>query len=297
MPFHPTCFEIFTRASRKAFGYVDINGLMKWRNLESDYETDSAFPRHAAVQKGSEQSWHHEQGDEWLSANPVLIPGLEDLLLSSIQDVAVQADHASAGRNIHNVSAQFSEDPFEKLPREIADSILHFLDPLDVASLRLASLAQYLPISDWEAKLEDEMPWLWEIRDNEALSIWVEVSHHEIISAVRKMEQAFEDFQSQQLLYTAVIHEEMPEIWDAWLQDNPWLNEKPSSDWRMYLSPDSFALKSHRSLHQKDINWCRVYYEIKKRWNEFKGLQNRQRIWVDIEEILNRITKYRNYTG
>lgn len=254
---------------------------MGWRNLESDYDTDSQFPRHPAVYNGRQQEWNHEPGDEWLAANPVLIPGLDTLLWSAAQHQIADTDRAS------------SKDPLAKVPRELADAIVSFLDPVDVASLRLASCARYLPISDWKPRLEIDMPWLWEVWDNSKPSIWVTISHAELEVAVKKMEQADEDHFNNQREYKGVIQEEMPELWEAWINHNSWLNQVPSSDWRTYLAPQS-ARESPKTLPQAGTNWCRIYYEVGKNCAGLKGLQNRKRIWTDLEEILRRISNYRS---
>ncbi|KAK2784916.1 hypothetical protein FQN53_008102 [Emmonsiellopsis sp. PD_33] len=44
-------------------------------------------------------------------------------------------------------------------------------------------------------------------------------------------------------------------------------------------------------IHEYD--WREVFQHAKTRWMSFKGLRNRRRIWGDIEEILNRVERYR----
>jgi hypothetical protein len=45
-------------------------------------------------------------------------------------------------------------------------------------------------------------------------------------------------------------------------------------------------------LPKANTNWHQVYTQIKANWGRLKGLQNRQRIWEDVEEIIRRIRKY-----
>lgn len=295
MPFHPTCFETFIRASRKRVGNIDINGLMGWRNLESSFQSNCEFPRHPAVSDGGQQEWNHEPGNEWLAANPVFIPGLEDLLWSAAREPIIDDDQIEPMSKDGIASQQSLKDPFAILPRELADAILSFLEPVDIASLRLAPCARYLPISDWKTRLEKDMPWLWEVWDDVEPNLWARVTHAEVQAAIKAKEQAYDEFQYQGWLYTTAIQEEMPEIWEAWIHDNSWLNQAPSSDWRSYLALMSNITPS-KPLPQIGTNWCRIYYEVSKHGEGLKGLRNRQRIWTDVEEILERISKYR-YAG
>lgn len=302
MPFHPTCFEIFAHASRKRTGHVDVNGLMGWRKLESDYRSNLEFPYHFAVRNGVED-WEHTPGNEWLATNPIIVPGLRPLLWSAVQDLhpaSCPLETLPSVLTTKNCSLEatrrpiaFSKDPFTSLPRELSDDILGYLDPVDVASLRLASCIEFLPILHWRRLLEKEMPWLWEIWDPAEPSFWVTVSHHGLKDALKRCEQAHLDSSEQQTLYRNVIQEEMPDLWEAWISDNPWLDEIPSFDIKTYLAPKTGASKTPHMLPQTGTNWCRVYYEVKKNLEDLKGLQNRERIWADVEEILRRISEHR----
>ena len=291
------------RASRRRTGFVDVDGLMGWRKLESAFHLDLNFPRHAAVRSGHDQQWNHENGSEWLAANPVLVPGLNALLLSSLQN------SRTSGSTTNNTGPmaldtsddpgntllleRTTEDPFAKLPRELSDAIFDFLCPTDVASLRLASCARFLPLSTWKSIIYKEMPWLWEAWDDKEPSFWALVSHHDLAKAIEKQQDALASFYETQAVYSSVIQEEMPEIWDEWSHDNQWLFQMPSSILTNYLDPESPALNPPTMLPQEGTNWCRLYYKIKTHWQDLQGLQNRQRIWNDVEEILNRISRYR----
>ncbi|PGH06212.1 hypothetical protein AJ79_06600 [Helicocarpus griseus UAMH5409] len=58
------------------------------------------------------------------------------------------------------------------------------------------------------------------------------------------------------------------------LEDMPWLWEVEDVDAR-------------------EVNWFDFYRQAKTCWMNMKGLQNRRRIWRAIEEVLNRLDKYR----
>lgn len=172
------------------------------------------FPRHPAVRKATQGAaeWPHERDNEWLAANPHLVPKFENLLWSAARRPVVEANWTASISNDANATQHPNEDPFGRLPRELADAILSFLDPVDVASLRLASCARYLPLSDWRSRLGNDMPWLWEVWDDEEPSLWASVSHADVSAAIKAKDQAIEDFQYHQSVYITVIQEEMPEI-------------------------------------------------------------------------------------
>ncbi|MCJ1433844.1 hypothetical protein MMC27_003209 [Xylographa pallens] len=64
------------------------------------------------------------------------------------------------------------------------------------------------------------------------------------------------------ILFRRLLLEEMPWFWEA------------------------------RGMPLEDTNWYDVYRKVKSCWL-FKGLQNRKRIWKDVEEVVRRIGKYR----
>lgn len=277
MPFHPTCFEIFTRACRLRADSVDIIDLMGWRDLESSWETDRSFPHHEAVNQSSEQEWQHRRGDEWLAANPVLVPGLTALLR-----LAVSRNKLSCTDDAHERPS--SEDPFSKLPREIADAVLELVNPVDVAALRLAGLARFLVIENWYSQLREEMPWLWEVWDTTLPSFWATTTVSALAAEIKYKEEAEE----QRVAAKAIIHQELPEIAAIWDAENA--DEVDKS----YAVCGKKGLEETIILPKDRTNWCRVYYEVKANWKTLKGLQNRERIWKDVEEILRRIDGYRS---
>ena len=283
MPFHPTCFEVFTRASRFCNQHIDFQGLAEWRKLESDFKSDDDFPRHEAVHRGASQDWNHQPGDEWLAANPIIVP-----LLPSLLEPAIHDHDKSFGDN------PSYHDYLANLPREISNAIFDLLTPTDIASLRLASCAIHLPISNWRALLQEEMPWLWEVWDDAEPSFWATVS----ASALAVEKQRREDAKTQPNQRRAAVQEGMPELPEA-CHDEPFQCEDDSvDDW----DAQQFAANAPGASDTKALilnlpaattNWCRVYYEIKTHWEDLKGLKNRQRIWADVTEILRRIQQYR----
>ena len=277
MPFHPTCFEIFSRVSRLRTASNDVIGLMGWRRLESDYTTNDSFPHHQAVKSSSEQWWDHRRGDEWLAANPVVVPGLAALLRQS-----VNGNNNSCEGNAYETPS--SEDPFRKLPRKIGDAILVLLNPVDVAALRLAGCARFLTIGSWYRHLKEEMPWLWEVWDTVSPSFWATTT----VSALSAEKKRKEEADRQIMAARSIIENEAPEALEKWDMENA---KRVDGS---YAACGDERLKETIVLPKDETNWCRIYYDVKMNWEALKGLQNRERIWKDIEEIFRRIDKYRS---
>lgn len=138
MPFHPTCFELFARASRLRFGHVDTYNLGKWQKLENVHRMYEEVHRHPAAQRGQAQWWLYYNEDGRLAPNPILVPLLPPLLLS--------ANRTSLKPSLN--------DPLTKLPRGLSDAVVELPDPIDIASLRSASCAENLLISSWHRVLQ-----------------------------------------------------------------------------------------------------------------------------------------------
>jgi hypothetical protein len=296
MPFHPTCFEIFIRASRLHFGRVDIHGLMGWRRLESGYEDFHNFPRDSAVSRGQEQWWSHDPGSEYLAANPIFIPALTPLLRSAVreepsfsaQDGAFSSselDRAFESSTRHDaLSAATSQDPFMRFPPELTCSIIKYIRSRDIANLRLASRAfRQLPISLWHGLLREEMPWLWEVWSDDAPSFWATTS----VPQLKAAQTARVEYQCQLQVYRDVIREEMPWMWKEWCDAEPPYSDVTLKDAALLVASTSIKLP------RAQTNWYQLHRDITAHWGELKGLQNRRRIWKDVEEIISRVKKYR----
>ena len=285
MPFHPTCFEIYSRASRLRFGFVDANGLAGWRILDP-----IKFLHHPAVRRGEEQWWIHNPGDAWLAANPVLVPGLPALLESALSEATSKISNPELQQK-----DDFDEDPFSNLPKELVDSILDFLAPVDTASLRLAGCIQYLPLSHWQDVFQKDMPWIWEMWDDVKPSFWATVCFGAMRAEKEKREVICQSLQEQQLLHEAVLVDEMPGIWEDYKRDHPLLQVDPTSLTSVLFSdiPELSKYEGIDIQHNNGTNWCRAFYEISKHGEELKGIRNRKRIWEAVEEIIRRIKMYR----
>ncbi|KAH6964598.1 hypothetical protein DER45DRAFT_642028 [Fusarium avenaceum] len=180
MPFHPTCFEIFKRASIRRYGAVDVGCLMQWWKLEPSYDDFQNFPRDPAVEMAQEQWWQHNQGDEYLVANPCFVPGLE-AILSSTQYLQEVDNNNSRLTPTAILTKTTPMDPFSRLPAEIRLSILSLLDFQDVANLRLTSrVFLQLPKSLFHQLTISNTPWLYEAWSSLPLSFWATTSPAEL---------------------------------------------------------------------------------------------------------------------
>lgn len=146
-----------------------------------------SFPREYAVTHASEQWWQHELGNEYLVANPVVVPGLSHLLatwhrdFSYVDNEKVPYDvdqgvyswqYIAAGDSyaFHHDTPPPTEamvpNCFQKLPSELLYMILDDLSSKDIANLRLVTRAcRQLPVILFRERLLEDMPWLWEARD------------------------------------------------------------------------------------------------------------------------------------
>ncbi|TGO21585.1 hypothetical protein BPAE_0211g00050 [Botrytis paeoniae] len=288
MPFHPTCLEVYKHASRLNFNQTSIQDLMKWRDKESCYKYDTDFPRDRAVHHCSEQWWNHSLGTEWLAANPVFIPALPSIFQSAITtnphfSLSSPAFPIRPSRPRPRLSLRNdSRDPFLKLSQELQDEIISYLPSKDVASIRLVSRAfTQLSQSFFYKLVVSEMPWLWEIYDSTPPSFWATVSGADLESREKRRKEHNE----QLVALRSLIWEESPELYDELKAAEPVFDESIGG-----------ALKTgfENGIDTKKLDWYQLYLGITKGFKEgrLKGLQNRERIWKDVEEIIRRIKKY-----
>jgi hypothetical protein len=266
MPFHPWCFDIFSRQSKVQFGKVNIDGLMKWRNAESSYEDFHEFPRTGDVLEAQEQWWEHVPGKEYLAANPLYVPGLPALLQDATEDNTAMdyerpfAASPGTGERVDRLGA---------LPLDLRLHIVSFLDSTDLTNLRAASRAfTTLPNGVWYRLVRQDMPWLFEAWVEEIQhtpSFWTTMTANEIKYVDNVRQRYFNVLQDEHMAQDGILDDLMA---------------------RAREGPDQVRLS------RASTNWHKVYTQIKAKWARLKGLHNRQRIWEDVEEIIRRIAKY-----
>jgi hypothetical protein len=284
VPFHTACFDIFSRLSRKRFGYVNFEALGNWmfdRN-SGDLHPTSSDPN---VALSSDEWWVHRAGCEYLGANPVLIPRLWTILQAAIENDG-DFDPRNGAFDVH--VEERAGDVFSSLPLELRFQTLSYLASSDIASLRLASRTfRQLPVLTWRDLLVKEMPYLWEVWSDDLPFIWATVTFEDVV----EHEKAAEEFEAWYAKAAHIIKGELPESFDAWQQEVQGLR----SHW-----DDNFLKKGRAEALTKMVtglpasktNWYKVYSEITRNWKDLKGLQNRKRVWKDIGVIVENLDKY-----
>ena len=74
----------------------------------------------------------------------------------------------------------------------------------------------------------------------------------------------------------------------------PSFRQLPRRLFRRLLLEDMPWLWEAQDLPVAETDWYHLYRMLKFCWGNLKGLQNRKRIWKDVEEVVRRIGKYRN---
>lgn len=254
---------------------------MTWRNAEFDWDAFESFPRAKEVKASQEQWWSHKPGTEYLVSNPLYVPGLPEILLSAVKDEGLGASYDSydetrssqSATNRHSPSHNSQADFLSVLPAEIQLMIIDYLGSSDITSLSIASRAfAKLPNSVWYRLVRREMPWLWEAWDesecNHSPSLWTNVTTAEMKSVIRARST-----------YAKALCE------DGYTEHTAEIVAE-------YRFPLSVIIPDQVKLPRMTTDWRRVLVQIQLNWDRLKGLQNRQRIWVDVEEVVRRIRKF-----
>ncbi|KAH6876571.1 hypothetical protein B0T10DRAFT_497762 [Thelonectria olida] len=291
MPFHPTCLEVFKRASLFRYGVVDIDCLAQWWGLEATYDEFQGFPRDDAISR--EQWWHHIRGDEWLAANPCLVPGLKSILSSA--QYSNKDDEHREGVNLDAfTNATPSNDEFSRLPSEIRLMILMDLGSKDIANLRLASRTfRQLPGFLFHDLIMRETPWLYEAWSPLPLSFWATTTASEL----KKKDKADHAERERYRESLRVLQKEAREARQAGEPAGLHSDAIAAIEKQIAAIPyDSDSPRPTTSvplLDQSSTDWYRLLTALAQNRKSLPGLRNRRRIWKDCHEILDRVDKYR----
>ena len=74
----------------------------------------------------------------------------------------------------------------------------------------------------------------------------------------------------------------------------PAFRQLPNILFRRMLLEDMPWFWEAQDLNIGNTDWHQLYCKVKFCWKNLKGLQNRKRIWRDVEEIVKRVQKYRS---
>ncbi|KAJ5667760.1 uncharacterized protein N7477_006330 [Penicillium maclennaniae] len=269
MPFHPWCFDIFSRQSKAKFGKVNVSGLMRWRNSAFDYDDFHNFPRDGDVYEAREQSWRHYPGKEYLAANPLYVPDLPAFLMDFDGEKTEKVEYGIQSVQDTEYSPSPSQscgsDILASLPLDIRLLLVDYLESVDITSLRMASKAfTKLPNGIWYRLVRMKMPWLWEAwgGSSHIPSPWTTMTANEV----------------------KVLYHERRRYSD--LLGGEYTPVEGITD---FLLPLPSTVPDQVKLSREKTDWHRLYTEIKRNWPKLKGLRNRKRIWEDVADIIQRI--------
>lgn len=253
---------------------------MNWRNAEFDWDAFESFPRAKDVKRSQQQWWSHEPGTEYLVANPLYVPGLPEILLAAVKDEGLCASYdpsyeiesSQSPTNRPTPSHNSQADFLFVLPAEIRLMVIDYLSSSDITSLSIASKAfTELPNTVWYRLVRREMPWLWEAWDeSECIHkplLWTNVTTADIKSVIRARD-----------IYARALCEDFH-------------TEHAAERVAEYRFPLSVIMPEQVKLPRVNTDWCHVLVQIQLNWDKLKGLRNRQRIWIDVEEVVRRIRK------
>lgn len=75
---------------------------------------------------------------------------------------------------------------------------------------------------------------------------------------------------------------------------SPSFRQLPTILFKRLLLEDMPWMWEARDLPLAEIDWHALYVELKSGSADLKGLRNRKRIWLYLEEVIRRIQKYRD---
>lgn len=264
---------------------MNLDALGDYLFAESDYDTVSGVSSDEKVHQSSEQMWLHLEGCEYLAANPLFVPRLTPILRDAIQ----QDPTFDPRGGVFDVPDFHGEpDAFDVLPMELRLYTLSYLNSRDIANLRSASRTfRQLPNLLWRDLLLKEMPWLWEVWSDEKPYHWATIKYEDAEDQGKECSEFYAWHGSTR----QILEEEMPEVLDAWEEEVEEI--KAQRDREIEAAQQAKTREQLvTGLPPTQTNWYKLYTEITRNWKDLKGLQNRKRIWKDIERMMPELDKY-----
>ncbi|KAH7026425.1 uncharacterized protein B0I36DRAFT_365991 [Microdochium trichocladiopsis] len=292
LPFHPACFELYRQASRNTLdGRVELDGLLDFYARASSEPQSFPLVWNEDARNSFWQGWTCHVGTEYLVANPVYVPQLASIITAATVVASERPDFSIRDSpfayRAGNEAVTAAGDLFLKLPAEIVQGIVDLLGSKDIASLRLASQAfQQLPISLWYRLVREELPFLYEAWSDD-------VQPYPWASRLALDHQAFAEAKAERLAdrdhRRRVIQEDMPEIMDELLRNEPGIDDAELE--LETMCADSRRILDHTPmrLHRETTDWYQLYRDIVVNWDQLKGLRNRERIWQHVTTIVEAI--------
>lgn len=289
MPFHPWCFDIFSRCSKLRLGYLAIDGLTEYRKAKEGFTVYCNPTRKEKKENPWSRGvyWEHRPGSEFSAANPLEVEYLEKILTGAVK----------AGRKARNLQRMESDSTDEQatatamtadashggparrrnclqgLPQDVRLKIIENLDMTDVKSLRLVSKGfEHQPDEVWCRMLREDMPWLFEAWDawsfpehTRSIWTWLTVGHLSYLENYAKRESPIE--------YGGLIKDF---LYPSNSRGRDQVRDRPIEKCQFRLPTD-----------KDEINWRIIYTSIKRYWYRLKGLRNRKRIWDLVDPMVH----------
>ncbi|KAM5354731.1 hypothetical protein ACJ41O_001378 [Fusarium nematophilum] len=296
MPFHPSCLEVFKRASLRRLGRVDIKALTDWYQYEATISDFFNFPRHPAVLRGREPSWRHCHGDEWLAANPCLDDRTKSFLGRMITKgtplpirlTGTAVDAVAEPLQQSEASRIPRHDPFSRLPIELRSEILsHLKESADVANLAQSSPAFLsIPAFAFKQLFVRNYPWIWETRCHLPFSFWSAKTASDI---AKDFKLEAEQWARYEYWTRPVLGDERSNYEDDALEPAMTSLEQKI---RARVRSDSQQPLEAFVLPNESVEWRLLFIQVTRNLDKLRGLRNRARIWDDCNFILDRIEMY-----
>ncbi|KAJ4287752.1 hypothetical protein N0V90_012456 [Kalmusia sp. IMI 367209] len=292
MPFHPSCFEVFKRASTLQYDTFDVDGLTSWWTNDAKNHQFNQSHHAPDVKKGTDQEWSHWKGSAYLAANPLFVPKLRDILHAA-SNTAPEFSPRNGAFSVHGTTPA-GQDLLACLPAELKFQVLDNLRSSDIAALRLSSRTfRQVPISYFQKLLNREMPWLWEAwptANNPTIisySFWATVTPAEAERKLQKPIKAIAALND----YVNIVSSELPEL-------EPILKEALPGEIQAVLDANQLEIDNDDDrkpffLPPDRTNYYLLYALLTRHWAELRGLQNRKRIWEACQHILIQVKEMR----
>lgn len=138
-----------------------------------------------------------------------------------------------------------------------------------------------------------EMPYLWEVwEDTVSTSAWSLIPSSVLHDETKRLRAAAKEMQQMQQRHRWIITQEMPEHFDDFCNERPWMSQdvdaaiEPALAELMKLITRSEVVCV---MPPDRTNWYVVYTQITRHWKGLQGLKNRAKIWGNCEDIASRI--------
>ena len=151
--------------------------------------------------------------------------------------------------------------------------------------MRLSSRAfTHLPISFFRRLVLDEMPWLYEAWSSETKPYyWATVVARDLLDEKRERAKFDQELKRRR----EIIQDNEPQIYDEFVANEP---EWKSPEHRE--CPEMLDM-GPITLPRAKTNWYKLFCDIRSNWSQLKGLRNRERIWKNVNEVVDAIQKAR----